>query len=163
VYLCDNNFIFIIIKTKQYINMKKLIGLIFSLVVILVLSSCSNKDVTKEETPKKDSTYVFDQVPVDSVKKLMTPADGLSTGVVVPATKYTVQMGAFTTKEKADAFTAVAKKKLNLDMTIKFSSEVNLFVVQVNPPYSTKSEAEKEKDNIKQVQEYKDAWVVTIK
>ena len=137
--------------------MKKLAGLIFSLVVILLLSSCSSKDVTKTDTPQKDSTYVFDQVPVDTVKHQEPPQ------VEQTGTRYTVQMGAFSTKEKADAFTAAAKKKLNLDMTIKFSSEVNLFVVQVTPPYSTKIEAEKERDNIKQFQEYKDAWIVTIK
>ncbi len=142
--------------------MKKLAGLIFPLVVILLLSSCSSKEVTKDEKTQKDSTYVFDQVPVDSVKKVMTPTDGLTNAVVLE-TKYTVQMGAFSTQEKADAFTVAAKKKLNLDMTIKFSNEKNLFIVQITPPYSTKMEADKERDNIKQFQEYKDVWTVTIK
>jgi cell division protein FtsN len=137
--------------------MKKLAGLIFSLAVIILFSSCSSKEVTKDETPKKDSTYVFDQVPVDTVKHQEVPK------VEPMGTRYTVQMGAFTTQEKADAFTAAAKKKLNHEMTIKFSSEVNLFVVQITPPYATKMEADKERDNIKQFQEYKDAWTVTIK
>jgi len=137
--------------------MKKLAGLIFSLVVILLLSSCSNKDVTKEDTPKKDSTYVFDQVPVDTVKHQETAQ------VEPTGTKYTVQMGAFSTKEKADVFTSAAKQKLNLDMTIKFSNELNLFIVQLSRSYATKPEADKQRDNIKQFQEYKDAWTVTIK
>jgi cell division protein FtsN len=137
--------------------MKKLAGLIFSLAVILLLSSCSSKDVTKEETTKKDSTYVFDQVPVDTVKHHEI------TQVEQTETRYTVQLGAFTTQEKADAFTAIAKQKLNREMSITLNKDVNLFVVQLTPLYSTKAEAEKEKDSIRQFQEYKDAWVVTLK
>jgi hypothetical protein len=118
--------------------------------------------VQKDETIKKDSTYVFDQVPIDSVKKIMTPTDGL-TNVVVLTGKYTVQLGAFTTNENAESFSSVAKKKLNRDLTVKFSNEVNKFVVQLTSSYPTKPEADKERDDIRQFQEYKDAWTVIIK
>ena len=50
-------------------KMKKLAGLIFSFAVILLLPSCASKEVTKDNAPKKDSVYVFDQVSPDTVKK----------------------------------------------------------------------------------------------
>ena len=92
----------------------------------------------------------------------MTPTDGLTNGVVLPP-KFTVQLGAFTTKENAETFSATAKKKMNRDLTIKFSSEINKFVVQLTSSYPTKPEADKERDNIRQFQEYKDAWTISIK
>ena len=146
-------------------KMKKLAGIFFSLAVILLLPSCSSKEVTKEDTPKKDTVYVFDQAPQETPKKVQTPDVNQQTPIEtqkVTGTHYFVQIGAFSTKDKAESFSAAAKQKLNHDMTIKLNEEKQLYVVQLTPPFTSRTEAEKVRDNIKQIQEYSDAWIVTI-
>lgn len=147
-------------------NMKKLAGIILSLAVIMLLPSCSStKEATKEDTSKKDSSYVFDQAPPENVKKIQPPVETVAPPVEnqsFSGTQYFVQIGAFTTKDKAEIFSAAAKEKLNRDVTIKYSDAVKLFVVQINPPLASHSEAEKVRDDIKQFKEYNDAWIVTV-
>lgn len=138
--------------------MKKLAGLIFSFVVILLLPSCASKEVTKDNTPKKDTVYVFDQVAPDTVKKQAPSVENPTTQTPY----YLVQIGAFSTREKAESFSGVAKTKLNYDMTIKYNDVIKLFVVQLNPPFTSRPEAEKVRNDIKQYQEYNDAWIVTV-
>jgi cell division protein FtsN len=140
-------------------KMKKLAGLIFSLVVILLLPSCASKEVAKDDTSQKDTVYVFDQVSPDTVKQIYQPPVETPT---IQAPYYLVQIGAFSTRDKAESFTAVAQKKLNHDITIKYNDEIKLFVVQLNPPYTSRPDAEKIRDQIKQIQEYRDVWIVTV-
>jgi cell division protein FtsN len=145
--------------------MKKLAGIFFSLAVILLLPSCSSKEVTKEDTPKKDTVYVFDQAPQEAPKKVQTPEVNQQTPIEtqkVTGTHYFVQIGAFSTRDKAETFSAAAKQKLNHEMAIKFNEEKQLYVVQLSPSFTSRSEAEKVRDNVKQTQEYNDAWIVTI-
>jgi cell division protein FtsN len=115
--------------------------------------------VTKDNTPKKDSVYVFDQVSPDTVKKQLPPPMENPT---VQTPYYLVQIGAFSTRDKAESFSGIAKKKLNYDMTIKYNDIIKLFVVQLTPPYTLRPEAEKVRDEIKQFQEYRDVWIVTV-
>jgi cell division protein FtsN len=82
-------------------KMKKIAGIIFSFVVILLLPSCASKEVTKDNTPKKDSVYVFDQVSPDTVKKQLPPPMENPT---VQTPYYLVQIGAFSTRDKAESF-----------------------------------------------------------
>ena len=139
-------------------KMKKLAGLIFSFAVILLFPSCASKEVTKDDTPKKDTVYVFDQVAPDTVKKQAPPVE--NTTVQTPY--YLVQIGAFSTRDKAESFSGIAKTKLNYDMTIKYNDVIKLFVVQLSPPFTSRPEAEKVRNDIKQYKEYNDAWIVTI-
>jgi cell division protein FtsN len=147
-------------------NMKKLAGIILSLAVILLLPSCSStKEATKEDTPKKDSVYVFDQAPPETVKKVHPQVETQAPPVenqTIKGTHYFVQVGAFSTRDAAETFSASAKQKLNRDFTIRYSEEVKLYVVQVSPTFMTRTEAEKVRDDIKQVKEYSDAWIVTV-
>ena len=138
--------------------MKKLAGLIFSFAVILLLPSCASKEVTKDDTPKKDTVYVFDQVAPDTVKKQAPPME--NTTVQTPY--YLVQIGAFSTRDKAESFSGIAKTKLNYDVKIKYNDVIKLFVVQLSPPFSSRPEAEKVRNDIKQYKEYNDAWIVTV-
>jgi cell division septation protein DedD len=138
--------------------MKKLAGLIFSVAVLLLLPSCASKEVTKVNTPKKDTVYVFDQVSPDTIKQNVPP-------VVTPTistSNYFVQIGAFSAKDKAQSFVDIAKKKINYDLTITYNESIKLYLVQVSPPYTSRPEAEKVRDEIKQIQEYHDAWIVTV-
>jgi cell division protein FtsN len=138
-------------------KMKILTGLIISMTVLL-LPSCSSKEVTKDNTPKKDTVYVFDQVTPDSVKQSIPPV--VTSSISTPS--YVIQIGAFSSREKAESFSEIARKKLNHDFAINYNEYIKLYVVQVTPPYSSRAEAEKVRDEIKQIQDYRDAWIVTI-
>jgi cell division protein FtsN len=138
--------------------MKIIAGLIFSFAVLLLFPSCASKEVTKDNTPKKDSVYVFDQVTPDTVKQIEPPVVSQPT----TSTGYVIQIGAFSTRDKAESFSDIAKKKLNYDITIKYNDMIKLFLVQLNPTYNSHAEAEKVRDEVRQNQDYHDAWIVTI-
>ena len=140
-------------------KMKKLAGVIFYFAIILLLPSCASKEVTKDNSPKKDSVYVFDQVAPDTVKKQLPPPVESPT---IQTPYYLIQLGAFSTREKAESFSAVAKTKINYDMTIKFNDVKGLYVVQLSPPFTSRPEAEKVRDEIKQIYEYRDVWIVNV-
>jgi cell division protein FtsN len=114
--------------------------------------------VTKDNIPKKDSVYVFDLVSPDTVKKQVLPVE--NTTIQTP--HYIVQIGAFSTRDKAESFSGIAKIKLNYDMTIKYNDVKELYVVQLSPPFTSRSEAEKVKNDIRQYKEYNDAFIVTV-
>jgi cell division protein FtsN len=139
-------------------KMKIIAGLILSIVVVLLIPSCSSKEVTKDNTTKKDTVYVFDQVSPDTVKQKEPPAVTQNNTTI----SYYIQIGAFSTMEKAESFTDIAKKKFNYDISIKYNEMIKLYVVQLTTPYKSHSEAEKVRDEIKQFQEYHDAWILTV-
>ena len=133
--------------------------LLLLLPFILLLSSCST---TKETTDinkiqEKDSLYVFD-APVDTTKN-----ENL---VVIPKIAnvklYIVQIGAFTTKQKAENFAAESRRKINYDLDIEYSKSVNLYVAQLKPFYNKKKEAEAVRNKLWKMNDFKDAWILTV-
>jgi hypothetical protein len=73
-----------------------------------------------------------------------------------------VQIGAFTTKEKAESFAEMSKTKIKNEIDITYSDPVKLYVVQITPFYKSKKEAELVRDEIKLNSEFNDAWIVTV-
>ena len=130
---------------------------------IIVMESCSSSEQTtkKEEEKTDEDVYIFDEVPPDTTIDI----DETQPGNDIPplnTTYYKVQIGAFTTKEKADEFATTSRTKLQEDLDISYSEEVNLFVVQLKPSFKSKEDAEKVRNQLWQTEEYKDAWIVTI-
>lgn len=141
--------------------MKKIVYYFLSFLFLsLLLSACSSVEETaKEEEEKPDpDVYVFD-APED--------ADAYFTDVPVsePALNikyYLVQIGAFTTKEKAEKFSEESKPKLNKELQITYSDDVNLFVVQLAPVFTDRKEAEKVRNALWKTKDFKDAWILTV-
>jgi Sporulation related domain. len=111
---------------------------------------------------KKDSLYVFDQAPApakDTIQNSGTKvkAEVQNTGV----TYYLIQIGAFTTKERADEFADMSRKKIQDEISVTFKSDNNLYVVQLAEHYSSHEEAEKERNILWKIPEFKDAWIVS--
>jgi hypothetical protein len=139
--------------------MKKTLYSFLPLLLIFILSSCSSSEQTtvKTETPGEDSVYIFDEVPQDSTPVI--PAE--DPAVNTPSTYYIVQIGAFTTKEKAEAFAETSKEKINRELIIIYSNSVNLFVVQLTELFSTRAEAESVRNELWKMPDFKDAWILT--
>lgn len=128
--------------------MKRIAGILFIFSLLFALSACSpTKETIKDETEKKDSLYVFDEASVEPE---------------VTGTYYLVQVGAFTTQEKADQFASQFKEKMNKEVSISYNKGNNLFVVQLVPKYKSRPEAEGIRDIIKQEKDYSDVWILTV-
>ena len=139
--------------------MKTSIFILLLITSLFILTSCSStKQSTELNTDKTDSLYVFDNVPVDSTKN-----ENL---VVIPKLSnvklYIVQIGAFTTKEKANDFANKSRSKINNKLDIEYSKSVNLYVVQLKPFYNKKKDAEAVRNKLWEMDDFKDAWILTV-
>jgi cell division protein FtsN len=142
---------------------------IFLAIITLSFSACSSvqqtsgRDEQKDNSGvKKDSLYVFDQAaaPAKDTTQSSTPKvkpEVQNTGV----TSYIIQIGAFTTKDRADEFANLSRKKIQDEISVSFKSDVNLYVVQIAEHFTSHDEAEKERNILWKIPEFKDAWIVT--
>ncbi|MCL5029371.1 MAG: SPOR domain-containing protein [Bacteroidetes bacterium] len=147
------------------------------IVLSLILASCSssqkatenssnNETQNSEQTNKqagKDSLYIFDQVPPTQSSKVTNQPEPKQQVELqnTTATFYIVQIGAFTTKDRADEFVAKSKNKVNDELNVVFNPSVNLYVVQLATHYASHDEAEKVRNELWNDKEFKDAWIVT--
>ncbi len=111
-----------------------------------------------QQSTDEDKVYVFDEIPKENT--IEAPKTGEYPNL--SETYYVVQIGAFTTKDRADQFAAMSRNKIKNDINITYSDAVKLYVVQVNPFYKSKKEAELVRDEIRKIPEFNDAWIVTI-
>jgi cell division protein FtsN len=139
--------------------MKILISLFFLMAFALLITGCSaSQETTEKEKEDEAEVFVFDEVPENETK---TPE--VKTTVPDPQPPYfIVQIGAFTTKDKADYFAAESKEITNNEIEVKFSSSVNLYVVQVKPYFKTRAEAESVRNKLWSTEGYQDAWIITV-
>lgn len=121
------------------------------------LSGCSTSQQTQSTDTGKDSVYVFDAVPEtekDDIPELKYPD--------MDTTYYIVQIGAFTTKERAKKFTEESRQLLPYDIKIGFSSSNNLYVVQLTEYYTSRSRAESVRNDLWKMEKFRDAWILTV-
>jgi hypothetical protein len=145
----------------------KILFCTFLAIISLFFPACSSiqqttgKEGQKNNSgEKKDSLYIFDQSPVkDSSQNagLQQKQEIQNVGI----TFYLIQIGAFSTKERAVEFADSSKTKIQDEITVSFKSDVNLYVVQLAEHYTSHEEAEKERDILWKIPEFKDAWIVT--
>lgn len=134
--------------------MKNFIHLIVSVSLLILFYSCT----PAEETTKKEEVYVFDEVPVENT--ITPPPTGEYPALT--ETYFVVQIGAFTTKDRAENFAESSRKKVLNEISISYSETVNLYVVQIVPFYRSRQEAEMVRDNLRRITDFNDAWIVTI-
>lgn len=134
-------------------------GLLVScfLCLLLYTEGCSSWQQTQEEETGTDSVYVFDSVPDTSTEKI--PALEYPE---MEMTYYVVQIGAFTTEERAQNFAEEAKQLLPFNVKISYSRQNNLYVVQLSDYYTSRSEAEAVRNDLWKKEKFRDAWILTI-
>lgn len=142
-------------------NKLNLISAIILIFASLSLFSCGGGQQAANDNGSAkipDSVYVFDSPQMkDTVieqPKVEPPP--------MEAKYYVVQIGAFTTKDKAEKFEQEARLLLKNKIEISFSNNINLYVVQLTPLYNKKEEAEKVRDNLWKIDKFKDAWILTV-
>ena len=124
-------------------------------VAVYILTSCSTSSNEIRTTKKViDSTYVFDEVPPENIYKFDTEEKN-------PDTIYIIQIGAFSTLERAKEFSEFSRTKLKKDIKVEFKENKKLYVVQIYPYYNDKKKAETYRRELINYKEYKDAWIAT--
>ena len=152
--------------------MKRIISSLSTLIFFsLLVSACSStQQTTQTKTEPKDSLYVFDKVPVDTTKPVelskeeTPPQESQNSQNVqnIQTPYYLVQIGAFSTKDRAQEFVDKTQSLLNQKVNITLNPDVNLFVVRLAKVYPTHDQAETVKNELRQQEAFKDAWVVTV-
>ncbi len=146
---------------KLYISLSLIIAAV-------ILASCgqsqqavkTSSSASTQEQSKKDSLYVFDQVPTSNVQTKQDTALASQPAKTL-TTYYVVQIGAFSTKERADEFAEQSRNKIKGEIVVKFDNSVNLYVVRVAKDYTTHEEAEQERNEIWKTGSFSDAWIAT--
>ncbi len=129
--------------------------LVFPLLALLFLSSCS----TVEEEKKDEAPVVENQLDtIKSVESIPT----VETKVEVPKSYlYIVQIGAYSTFEKAKKFRVSIKSKINEEIFVSFDKRTSLYVVRLRPRDS-RPEAEELRAKLRAQKEFSDAFILTI-
>lgn len=160
----------------------------FLLIGFMIVGCSAQKQAAKEDNNKGQDVYVFDQIgngnpgnekkteKIDSAS-VVNQVDSTAISEKVEAAKkeenkpvetadietpklYFVQLGAFTTQERAEEFIKQAEDLLDTKtFTITFSDEKELFLVQL-PPFKDKKEAEKVRNRLWKYNLFKDAFIV---
>jgi len=125
-------------------------------VLIIFIISCSSSRETKIETKEeKDTTFVFDEIPPEDLFEFETPTQK-------PVEQYVIQIGAFSSFERAKEFADQSWIKLNKEIKVEYKQTKNLYVVWIYPPFTDKISAENFRNKIQKGGEFSDAWIVKI-
>lgn len=137
--------------------MFKQLSILFSFVIIsIILFGCTAAQRPGEQ--EQEQVYIFDTIPDE---KTIEPT---KTGEFpdITQTYYVVQVGAYTTKDKAESFAEMSRKKSNYKFNVVYSDNLKLYLVQVVPFFKQRSEAEIVRNNLWKMTEFVDAWILTI-
>lgn len=124
---------------------------------------CSSSQETAKDgaSVQADSVYVFDEVPQIIEPEEPKPQPPVSPSSTVKTIKFVVQIGAFSSQDKADEYAAMSRKKLNKEIVVRYGQDVGLWVVQL-APFQTRVEAEKARNNLWKIKEFTDSFIVTV-
>lgn len=137
----------------------------FTLIVLSTfLFSCSTLQETETNTAVEQdttkNTYVFDNVVLPDSNINSTTATDEPLEIVEKVTElHIVQIGAFTTQEKAETFLNKFRAKIKYQFNIQFDQTKGLYVIQL-PPFSSRSEAEIVRDELRTIKELEGTFIV---
>lgn len=144
-------------------------NIIFSVIAFLLIAGCSATQQSVDEgSGEGEEIYVFDDVSEvippsgnNTAQDTLTLEQNPPADIAAPNFLYYVQIGAFTSRERAERFALLNKDKCNYPMNISYNDDVQLWVIRL-PKLSSRSEAEKIRDELWKIEEFKDAFIVTI-
>ena len=132
----------------------------FTLGILLLFSvSCSSSDETSknEEEKAEDQIYIFDEVPIDDsqTSEVQPPNDF--------ERNYTIQIGAFSSKQNADKFAEESKIILSEDVNVEFNERISLYVVTLSRIFNSRIAAVNRRDELWRYKDFSDAWLKEVK
>lgn len=127
----------------------------YTFISLIFFTGCST---LRQETDEQKQVYVFDEVPED--KTIDVPKTGEYPNL--KEAYYVVQVGAYTTEERANTFAELSRKKTNYKFSVVYSESLKLYLVQVIPFFKSRTEAEEVRNNLWKISEFVDAWILTV-
>lgn len=131
------------------------------LFLLLGITSCSSSGETATQESESQDIYIFDDI---SNYDVVTTEENDQTDSGInnqSRGNYIVQVGAFSSEERAKRFVLENQAKSEWKMNISYSNTVRLYVVQL-PPFSTREEAEKVRTKLWQLDAFRDAFIITV-
>ena len=137
-------------------NVKNLTAFLIILTTLSNFTGCSSVPETTETKAENeaDEDYIFDEIPENNVLKYN------SKETVEENFYFQIQIGAFSTRERAVKFKEFSKQKLNRECVVLVDDKRKLFLVRLAQLFISKSEAELILEMITSKDGYKDAWIV---
>ena len=130
--------------------MKNVFLLFGSFLMLVYFAGCSSQ-------PAENSQDKASQKPVIDTLKVVEAPDTMKTeakadSIDIPSgKKFTVQIGAFTTIDKANSLSSEAGKVFQKDFVVSYNDVIKLYVVRSIPLFDTKLEAESLKAEIQKI------------
>lgn len=128
----------------------------YLILLVIYFNACSSSEQSTNVPMVKES-YVFDDVSEKETKEIK-PVEKEIIVSKDQSEKFIVQLGAFSTEDKADKFISDNKNKIKYSLIKKYNDKINLFVVQI-PPFNSREEAEKVRNELWQQEAFKDAFI----
>jgi hypothetical protein len=132
-----------------------LISTLLILSVYFLISGCT---ASKQNSEDEKQVYIFDEVPEEQTIKVPETGEYPNLNEAY----YVVQIGAFTTEEKALAFAELSRSKTNYKFSVIYGESTKLYLVQVIPFFKSRSEAEEVRNNLWKLQDFVDAWIIKV-
>jgi len=127
---------------------------LFTLGVLIFLSvSCSSSKQNTDGDSDANDDYVFDEVPLDDSNNTQNTPEEINYN-------FFVQIGAFTTRTSAQDFAEESTKYLNDELEVKYNDKTQLYAVRLNKLFNSRTGAEKIRNELRQNDRFKDAWIV---
>lgn len=149
----------------------------FLIFLSVFLLACSSSEQTTQQTQKKEpEVYLFDDSAKQDTTKVETPKQVEHKNVdlrkeenqlqenkepVQTIKKFYVQVGVFTSQDRAQVFVKENQTKIDYVMSITLRDNDKRFVVRLQP-FATREEAEKVRNSIWQIPSFKDAFIITL-
>lgn len=117
---------------------------------VIVMDDAASDSVAHDlpdETEKPEVKDIAEAPPVQEAK------------VSEESTSYYIQVGAFKTIGKAESFAKKLKGKVNQELSVRYNSKVDLYVVRLQP-VSSRDQADALLARIRRVKELADAFIV---
>lgn len=142
----------------------------------LLIACSASEETTQQQQKKEPEVYLFDEANKHDTTKVETPKQVEPKNVdlkkeenkfpenkdsVQTVKNFYVQVGVFTSQDRAQAFVAENQAKIDYVMMITLRDNDKRFVVRLQP-FATREEAEKVRNSIWQIPSFKDAFIVTL-
>lgn len=135
----------------------KFIKFFLLLFLIFFVVGCSSSDSVDDSS----SEEVGIGSDTDSLHMIIVPDETINGEESPQASIYTVQLGAFTSEERAEIFVGVAKTKTSESMRITYSSITGLYEVHTGQ-FGAKKDSEKLKNKLRSIPLFKDAFTKRV-
>lgn len=155
-------------------SIKKILLTIIITISVFILAACSASTESAEEIKQEEQTQeeqvtqkeTADTLYIDEIEFEQPSEENSGEEIIeevntTPVTMYVVQIGAFSTLDKAESFADNARNRLSQDVIVNYDDVKMLYVVQLMP-VATKTEAESTRNDLWKIDTFKDAFIVTI-